>query len=137
MLMSEKLGEQEALDDWPYRLRIARVWFKEDQGDLDGALDLLADSEKLQPPLRYCQECAGCFVSADSGRFHTRCCGTCRRFAGFYPGDVGFIARSAVFRSGCPYSLTLYQLTLQALEHVPSEEDWHISCDANIFIQRS
>jgi hypothetical protein len=34
MLRSENIGEQEALDDWAYRLRIARVWFEEDQDDL-------------------------------------------------------------------------------------------------------
>jgi LuxR family maltose regulon positive regulatory protein len=47
MLESEELGEQAALTDWPHRLRRAQARMKEAEGDLDGALDLLDEAERL------------------------------------------------------------------------------------------
>jgi LuxR family maltose regulon positive regulatory protein len=47
LLKSEALGEQAALPDWPYRLRRAQARIKEAQGDLDGALNLLDEAERL------------------------------------------------------------------------------------------
>ena len=41
---SEALGE-EALADWPYRLRIAQAQIKQSQGDMDGAITLLDEAE--------------------------------------------------------------------------------------------
>jgi LuxR family maltose regulon positive regulatory protein len=47
LLRSEELGEQAALADWQYRLCLAQARIKEAQGDLDGALDLLHEAERL------------------------------------------------------------------------------------------
>jgi LuxR family maltose regulon positive regulatory protein len=44
---SEALGEQAALADWPYRLRIAQARIKQTQGDMDGAIELLDEAERL------------------------------------------------------------------------------------------
>jgi LuxR family maltose regulon positive regulatory protein len=46
LLRSEELGEQAALEDWPYRWCLAQARIKEAQGDLDGALDLLHEAER-------------------------------------------------------------------------------------------
>ncbi|RME64352.1 MAG: helix-turn-helix transcriptional regulator, partial [Caldilineae bacterium] len=47
---SEALGEEAALQDWPYRLRRAQARFAQDRGDLDGAVALLEESERLYYP---------------------------------------------------------------------------------------
>jgi LuxR family maltose regulon positive regulatory protein len=47
LLRSEELGEQAALPDWPCRLRLAQARIKQVRGDLDGALDLLGEAERL------------------------------------------------------------------------------------------
>jgi LuxR family maltose regulon positive regulatory protein len=47
LLRSEELGEQAALADWQYRWCLAQARIKEAQGDLDGALDLLHEAERL------------------------------------------------------------------------------------------
>jgi ATP/maltotriose-dependent transcriptional regulator MalT len=47
LLTSKKLGEQVALPDWQYRWCIAQARLQETLGDLDGALDLLDDAERL------------------------------------------------------------------------------------------
>jgi len=44
---SEDLGEQAALADWPYRLRIAQARIRQSEGDMSGALDLLDEAEQL------------------------------------------------------------------------------------------
>ncbi|MGB8981953.1 MAG: tetratricopeptide repeat protein [Anaerolineales bacterium] len=44
---SGELGEQTALNDWPYRWRLAKARLKEAEGDLDTALDLLDDARGL------------------------------------------------------------------------------------------
>lgn len=44
---SEELGEQAALQDWPYRLRRAQARRAADQGDLDRAIELLDEAERL------------------------------------------------------------------------------------------
>ena len=44
---SVALGEQAALADWPYRLRIAQARIKQSRGDLDGAIDLLVQAQQL------------------------------------------------------------------------------------------
>ncbi len=46
LLKSEALGEQAALQDWPHRFCLAQARMKETQGDLDGALDRLAEAER-------------------------------------------------------------------------------------------
>ena len=46
LLRSEELGEQAGLPDWRYRLCRAQARFKETQGDLAGALDLLDAAER-------------------------------------------------------------------------------------------
>ncbi len=43
---SETLGEQAALPDWRYRLCRIKARFKEAEGDLAGALDLLGEAER-------------------------------------------------------------------------------------------
>ncbi len=43
----KKLGEQVELPDWQYRWCIAQARLNETQGDLDGALDLLHEAERL------------------------------------------------------------------------------------------
>ena len=47
MLTSQKLGEQAATTDWPHRLRVSQARLKEAQGDLDGALALLDEAERV------------------------------------------------------------------------------------------
>jgi LuxR family maltose regulon positive regulatory protein len=47
LLRSEELGEQAALPDWPCRVCLAQARIKETQGDLDGALNLLDEAERL------------------------------------------------------------------------------------------
>ncbi len=47
LLRSEELGEQAALADWPYRWRLAQARLKEALADLDGALDLLDEAERI------------------------------------------------------------------------------------------
>jgi LuxR family maltose regulon positive regulatory protein len=44
---SKQLGEQVELPDWQYRWCIAQARLKETLGDLDGALDLLDEAERL------------------------------------------------------------------------------------------
>ena len=44
---SVALGEQAALADWPYRLRIAQARIKQSQGDMDGAIALLDEAQRL------------------------------------------------------------------------------------------
>jgi LuxR family transcriptional regulator, maltose regulon positive regulatory protein len=46
LLHSEALGDQAALPDWRYRLCRIQARFKESQGDLAGALDLLDEAER-------------------------------------------------------------------------------------------
>jgi len=41
------LGERAALADWPYRLRIAQARIKQSQGDMDGAIALLDEAQRL------------------------------------------------------------------------------------------
>jgi LuxR family transcriptional regulator, maltose regulon positive regulatory protein len=45
--IGQKLGEQIASTDWPYRLCISQARLKEAQGDLDGALTLLDEAERV------------------------------------------------------------------------------------------
>ncbi len=47
LLTSQKLGEQTATTDWPHRLRVSRARLKEAQGDLDEALALLDEAERV------------------------------------------------------------------------------------------
>jgi LuxR family maltose regulon positive regulatory protein len=47
LLRSKKLGEQAALPDWQYRYCLAQARIKEAQGDLDSALELLHEAERL------------------------------------------------------------------------------------------
>jgi LuxR family maltose regulon positive regulatory protein len=47
LLTGKKLGEKVELPDWQYRWCIAQARLKESQGDLDGALDLLREAERL------------------------------------------------------------------------------------------
>jgi LuxR family maltose regulon positive regulatory protein len=44
---SQKLGEQTATTDWPHRLCVSQARLKEAQGDLDGALALLDEAERV------------------------------------------------------------------------------------------
>ena len=44
---SGELGEQTALNDWPYRWRLAKARLKEAEGDLETALDLLDEAGGL------------------------------------------------------------------------------------------
>ena len=46
LLRSEELGEQAGLPDWRYRFCRVQARFKETQGDLAGALDLLDEAER-------------------------------------------------------------------------------------------
>ena len=43
----QKLGEQTALTDWQHRLCVSQACLKEAQGDLDGALALLEEAERV------------------------------------------------------------------------------------------
>jgi LuxR family maltose regulon positive regulatory protein len=47
LLRSKELGEQAELLDWQHRLFVAQARMKQTQGDLDGALDLLNEAERL------------------------------------------------------------------------------------------
>jgi LuxR family maltose regulon positive regulatory protein len=47
LLRSEELGKQAGSPDWPYPLYLAQAQIKESQGDLDGALELLDEAERL------------------------------------------------------------------------------------------
>jgi LuxR family maltose regulon positive regulatory protein len=47
LLTSQKLGERTATTDWPHRLCISQARLKEAQGDLDGALALLDEAERV------------------------------------------------------------------------------------------
>jgi LuxR family transcriptional regulator, maltose regulon positive regulatory protein len=47
LLKSKELGEQAELLDWPYRQCVAQARMKQTQGELDGALDLLNEAERL------------------------------------------------------------------------------------------
>ncbi len=47
VLASQKLGEQNPVTDWPYRLCVSQACLKEAQGDLDGALALLDAAERV------------------------------------------------------------------------------------------
>ena len=44
---AQRLGEQAALTDWQHRLYVAQARLKEAQGDLDGALILLDEAERV------------------------------------------------------------------------------------------
>ena len=46
LLTSKKLGEQGELPNWQHRLCVTEARMKENQGDLDGALDLLEEAER-------------------------------------------------------------------------------------------
>lgn len=43
---SMELGQQSALQDWSYRKYLAQAWFKESEGDLVSALDLLDEAKR-------------------------------------------------------------------------------------------
>jgi LuxR family maltose regulon positive regulatory protein len=47
LLTSQKLGEQIPVTDWPHRLCVSQARLKEAQGDLDGALALLGEAERV------------------------------------------------------------------------------------------
>ena len=47
LLRSEELGEHTKAFDWQHRLCVAQARLKQTQGDLDGALDLLNEAERL------------------------------------------------------------------------------------------
>jgi len=47
LLKSEELGQRAALDTWPSPLYLAQARMREDQGDWDGALELLGEAERL------------------------------------------------------------------------------------------
>ena len=47
LLKSEELGVSAALPDWPYRRCIAKARMEEAQGELDDALDLLDEAQRL------------------------------------------------------------------------------------------
>jgi LuxR family transcriptional regulator, maltose regulon positive regulatory protein len=47
LLRSEALGEQAALPDWPHRFCRGQARLKEIQGDLEGALDLFDEAQRL------------------------------------------------------------------------------------------
>ncbi len=47
LLTSQKLGEQTTLTDWPYRLCVSQARLKEAQGDLEDALALLDEAERV------------------------------------------------------------------------------------------
>ncbi|MBE0695656.1 MAG: tetratricopeptide repeat protein, partial [Anaerolineaceae bacterium] len=47
LLTSQKLGEQSATTDWPHRLCVSQARLKEAQGDLEGALTLLDEAERV------------------------------------------------------------------------------------------
>ena len=45
--LGQKLGEQTTLTDWQYRLSVSQARLKEVQADLDGALVLLNEAERI------------------------------------------------------------------------------------------
>jgi LuxR family transcriptional regulator, maltose regulon positive regulatory protein len=47
LLTSQKLGEQTPVTDWAHRLCVSQARLKEAQGDLDGALALLDEAERV------------------------------------------------------------------------------------------
>jgi len=47
LLRSKELGEQAASTDWQHRLCVAQARMKQIQGDLDGALSLLDEAERM------------------------------------------------------------------------------------------
>ena len=47
LLRSQELGEHTGLPQNPYRWRVAMARIREARGDLDGALDLLEEAERL------------------------------------------------------------------------------------------
>ncbi len=47
LLRSEELGEQAALPNWPYRRCVVKARIEASRGDLDGALELLDEAERL------------------------------------------------------------------------------------------
>jgi LuxR family maltose regulon positive regulatory protein len=47
LLTSQKLGERTTTTDWPHRLCVSQARLKEAQGDLDGALALLDEAERV------------------------------------------------------------------------------------------
>ena len=47
LLRSQELGEHTGLPQNPYRWRVAMARMREAEGDLDGALDLLHEAERL------------------------------------------------------------------------------------------
>jgi LuxR family transcriptional regulator, maltose regulon positive regulatory protein len=47
LLTGKKLGERAATTDWPHRLYVSQARLKEAQGDLDGALALLDEAERV------------------------------------------------------------------------------------------
>jgi LuxR family maltose regulon positive regulatory protein len=47
LLTSQKLGEQTSTTDWPHRLYVSQARLKEARGDLDGALALLDEAERV------------------------------------------------------------------------------------------
>ena len=47
LLTSQKLGEQTTTTDWPHRLCVSQARLKEAQGDLDEALALLEEAERV------------------------------------------------------------------------------------------
>ncbi len=47
LLTSQKLGGQAATTDWPHRLCVSQARLKEAQGDMDGALALLDEAERV------------------------------------------------------------------------------------------
>ncbi len=47
LLTSKKLGEQTATTDWPHRLCVSQARLKEAQGDMEGALALLDEAERV------------------------------------------------------------------------------------------
>jgi LuxR family maltose regulon positive regulatory protein len=47
LLTAKKLGEKVELPDWQHRWCIAQAQLKQSQGDLDGALDLLREAERV------------------------------------------------------------------------------------------
>ena len=47
LLTGQKLGEQMATTDWPHRLCVSQACLKEAQGDMDGALALLNEAERV------------------------------------------------------------------------------------------
>jgi LuxR family maltose regulon positive regulatory protein len=44
---AKELGEQTTLVDWPYRWRLAQARLKQDEGDLDAALDRLDEAKRV------------------------------------------------------------------------------------------